>query len=91
MHEQSEHQLLVELLEDGNARGEFEISDINDAAIATAIFNTPLLISLYSLEIFHQRAKNVVRLVLNGLMSKQSNTKTAPTNTGGHGKRSDDR
>jgi len=75
-HEQGEHQLLVELLEDGNARGEFQISDIDVTATAiasaTSSFNMPLLMPLYSLETLHQRAKSVVRLILNGLLGSES-------------------
>jgi len=77
-HEQGEHQLLVALLEDGNARGEFRISDIDATATAiasaTSAFNMPLLMPLYSLETLHQRAKSVVGLILNGLLSNQPGT-----------------
>jgi AcrR family transcriptional regulator len=67
-----EHQLLVTLLEDGIGRGEFVIEDIEDTAtaIATAItaFGLPLVMPLYSIEVFEQRAQSVVRLLLNGLL-----------------------
>jgi AcrR family transcriptional regulator len=80
-HKQGEHQLLMELLEDGNARGEFQINNIDDTAtaIATAItaFNIPLLMPLCSIETFRQRAKSVVWLLLNGLLNKQPTTETS--------------
>lgn len=79
-HQQGEHQLLMELLEDGNARGEFQVSDIDDTATAiataTATFNIPLLMPLYSIETFQRRAKSVVRLLLNGLLKNQPVTET---------------
>jgi AcrR family transcriptional regulator len=71
-HKLKEHQLLVTLLEDGVRRGEFAIRDIEDTAtaIATAItaFGLPLIMPLYDIEVFEQRAQSVVRLMLNGLL-----------------------
>ncbi len=73
-HRRGEHLLLVELLEDGVARGEFQVVDLDDTAtaIATAItaFNVPLLMPLYSLGTFRQRAESVVKLMLNGLRKR---------------------
>ncbi len=70
-HRRGEHRLLVELITDGIARGEFQTDDVDDSAtaIATAItaFNVPLLMPLYSLESFRKRAESVVKLLLNGL------------------------
>ena len=70
-HKLSEHHLLVELLEDGISRSEFDVADIHDTAtaIATAIaaFSMPLMMPLCSIEVFEQRAVSVVRLMLNGL------------------------
>lgn len=67
----SEHELLVTLLEAGIERNEFAVIDVDDAAdaIATALttFNLPLLMPLYSIEYFEQRAESVVRLLLSGL------------------------
>ena len=69
-----EHALLVELLEDGIANGEFEIDDVEDTvnAIIAAIsmFNTPLLMSIYTLEQFTSKANSVVKLLLNGILKK---------------------
>lgn len=71
-YKQNEHALLVELLEDGIQRGEFKVADVDDtaSAIATTItsFSMPLLIPLYSIEVFEQKAESVVRLILNGLL-----------------------
>ena len=72
-HKESEHQLFVDLLEDGIQRGEFTVADVDDtaSAIATAInaFSMPLMMPLCSIEQFEQRAESVVRLMLNGLKS----------------------
>jgi AcrR family transcriptional regulator len=70
----SEHDLLVELLNDGIRRDEFSITDVDDTAdaIATAItaFDLPLLMPLCSFETFEKRAKSVVRLLLTGLIKR---------------------
>ena len=69
-----EHALLVELLEDGIANGEFSIDDIEDTAYAItaaiSMFNTPLLMSIYTLEQFTSKANSVVKLLLNGILKK---------------------
>jgi AcrR family transcriptional regulator len=69
-----EHRLLVTLLQDGVQRGEFAVADVDDAAtgIATAMtaFNLPLLMPMYPLEEFQERAQSVVRLMLEGLLMK---------------------
>jgi AcrR family transcriptional regulator len=69
-----EHALLVELLEDGIANGEFLIDDIEDTAYAItaaiSMFNTPLLMSIYTLEQFTSKANSVVKLLLNGILKK---------------------
>lgn len=71
-HEQ--HSLLVALLEDGIKRDEFAITDVNDTAeaIISAItaFSMPLLMPLYSFDVFKERAKSVVRLLLTGLIKR---------------------
>lgn len=67
----NEHVLLVALLEDGTKRNEFGITDVDDVAhaISTAMtaFSVPLLMPLYSIEHFEERAESVVRLLLTGL------------------------
>lgn len=73
-HKQSEHHLLVDLLEDGIQSGEFDVTDVHDtaSAIATAItaFSMPLMMPLCSIDEFEQRAESVIRLMLNGLKSR---------------------
>ncbi|MBN4079290.1 TetR/AcrR family transcriptional regulator [Beggiatoa alba] len=70
----SKHDLLVNLLEDGVQRGEFSIHNLDDTAeaIASAItaFCLPLLMPMYSLDIFEKRAESVVQLLLNGLIKR---------------------
>jgi AcrR family transcriptional regulator len=70
----NEHTLLVELLEDGITKGEFVIDDIDDTAYAITaaitMFNTPLLMSIYTLEEFTSKANSVIKLLLNGILKK---------------------
>ena len=69
-----EHTLLIELLEDGIENGEFSIDDIEDTAYAItsaiSMFNTPLLMSIHTLEQFTSKANSVVNLLLNGILKK---------------------
>jgi len=71
-----EHDLLVELLEDGIANDEFAVDDVEDTVhaitAATSMFNSPLLMSIYSLEEFTSKANSVVKLLLNGILKKQN-------------------
>jgi len=73
-YKREQHSILVELLEDGIQRDEFSIDDVHDTAeaILTAItaFSMPLLMPLYTFDIFEKRAKSVVRLLLTGLMKR---------------------
>ena len=68
----NEHALLVELLKDGITNGEFAIDDVEDTAYAitaaTTLFNTPLLMSTYTLKEFTSRANSVIKLLLNGIL-----------------------
>jgi AcrR family transcriptional regulator len=70
----NEHALLAELLRDGIKSGEFVIDDVEDTAYAITaaitMFNTPLLMSIYSLEEFTSKANSVVKLLLNGILKK---------------------
>jgi AcrR family transcriptional regulator len=70
----NEHALLVELLNDGISNGEFVIDDTEDTAYAITaaitMFNTPLLMSIYTLEEFTSKADSVVKLLLNGILKK---------------------
>ena len=70
----TEHELLVTLLEDGVKRNEFGIANINDVAnaISTSLttFNLPMLMPLYPIEYFEERAQSVVGLLLNGLAKR---------------------
>lgn len=74
-HKQVEQALLARLLRQGVASGEFAVTDPEDTAVAlmsaTTLFCMPLLMPLYPLEIFEQRADAVVRLILNGILSNE--------------------
>lgn len=73
-YKRDQHALLVKLLEDGIQSGEFSIDDVHDTAeaILSAItaFSQPLLMPMYSFDVFEKRAESVVRLLLNGLMKR---------------------
>jgi AcrR family transcriptional regulator len=73
-YKRDQHGLLVKLLEDGMQSGEFSITDVHDTAeaILTAItaFSLPLLMPMYSFDVFEKRAESVVRLLLTGLMKR---------------------
>jgi len=74
-HKREERHTIVELLEDGNASGEFLVADPQDtaAALQTAmiLFTMPLLMPAYSREVFEEKAEALVRLLLNGLLNPQ--------------------
>lgn len=67
----AEQALLSEILAQGNASGEFDVSDVIATAravhTATSFFNVPIFMGLYPLEEFEEVAKQVVVLLLRGL------------------------
>ena len=71
-HVQNKQALLITLLREGNQQGSFEVADpeVTAEAIltATTLFDVPLLMPLFSREAFERKAKNLVSLVLNGLL-----------------------
>jgi AcrR family transcriptional regulator len=71
-HVQNKQALLITLLKEGNQQGSFEVADpeVTAEAIltATTLFDVPLLMPLFSHEAFERKAKNLVSLVLNGLL-----------------------
>jgi AcrR family transcriptional regulator len=76
VHEKNEAEqaLIAEILAQGNACGEFDVPDVIAAArtvhSATVLFNVPIFMSLYPLEEFEQAARNVVALLLRGLVRR---------------------
>jgi len=70
----SQHDLIVELLEDGIRRGEFSVGDVEDTAeaiiSAVTAFSMPLLMPLYAFDTLEKRAKSVVHLLLTGLIKR---------------------
>jgi len=66
--------LLITLIKDGNRSGEFDVTDSEGAAeaILTAItmFDVPLLMPMFSREAFERKAKNLVALLLSGLLKR---------------------
>jgi AcrR family transcriptional regulator len=63
--------LLAEILAMGNESGEFEVRDVIQTAgavyTATVAFGVPIFMTLYSLQEFEDKARNVVRLLIRGL------------------------
>lgn len=65
--------LLINLLQQGNEQGEFAVEDdLEEVAesiqAATVLFSTPNFMQLFPLEEYEQKARNVVRLLLKGLL-----------------------
>jgi len=68
--------LITEILSQGNDSGVFDIDDTVSTAravhTAIALFETPCLIRLYSIDQLKAKAYHMVELLLNGLQSRQS-------------------
>ncbi len=79
-HKQDERHTIVELLNDGNASGEFRVADPQDtaAALQTAmiLFSMPLLMPAYPWEVFEEKAAALVRLLLTGLLNPQNKARS---------------
>ena len=69
---ESDKKLIAEILQQGNASGEFDVKDVNEMSgyvlAATAQFVTPFFMSIYPLDELERLAKGVVKLILNGLI-----------------------
>ena len=77
-HKQEERDVIIALLDDGNASGEFRVADPQDtaAALQTAmtLFSMPLLMPAYPREVFEEKAEALVRLLLTGLLNPARKT-----------------
>ncbi len=73
-HNDEKHAILVRLLEDGNARGEFAVADPPAAAWAIlnaiVVFDVPLFMHLYTQAEFGVMARRVAHLLLHGLAKR---------------------
>ena len=71
-HRAAKRRLLVALLAEGNASGEFDVPDPAKAAdgilTATVMFDVPLFMHMSPLADFEQHAQNLSELVLRGLL-----------------------
>ena len=73
VHDKNEihYDLLSQILAEGNANGEFSVSDCNQCArhihSAMMLFDVPLFVGFYSRAEFMSRADGVIDLLLNGL------------------------
>lgn len=67
----SMHSLIAEILVEGNSRGEFDVEDVMAMAetvhAATKVFQVPIFMGLHEYSHFEQMAKDVSKLLLNGL------------------------
>jgi AcrR family transcriptional regulator len=63
--------LIAEILVKGNESGEFAVEDVignaNAVYAATVLFGVPIFVNLYSMVEFEKTARNVARLIINGL------------------------
>ena len=71
---EAQHSLISEILAYGNQTGEFDVEDVITTAksiyTAIVVFDVPLFMSLYPLEEFKEKARNVVNLILEGLKKR---------------------
>lgn len=71
---ESQHSLISEILAYGNQTGEFDVEDVITTAksiyTAVVVFDVPLFMSLYPLEEYKEKARNVVKLLLEGLVKR---------------------
>ncbi len=85
-HKQEERDVIIALLEDGNASGEFRVADPQDtaAALQTAmtLFSMPLLMPAYPREVFEEKAEALVRLLLTGLLNPERKPANKSTRKG---------
>jgi len=68
------HTLIAEILLEGNNQGEFDIDDVMTMAqtvyAATKVFQVPIFMGLHEYSHFEQLARNVSKLLLNGLKKR---------------------
>lgn len=73
-HAHKKYALVMALLEQGNASGEFQVNQPEQAAdailSATIMFDLPLVMPMCSREEFERRVKHVVDLLLQGLLKR---------------------
>lgn len=68
------HTLIAEILLEGNNQGEFDIDDVMTMAqtvyASTKVFQVPIFMGLHEYSHFEQLARNVSKLLLNGLKKR---------------------
>lgn len=68
------HSLIAEILLEGNNRGEFDIEDVMSMAqtvfTASKVFQVPIFMGLHDYAHFEQLARDVSKLLLNGLRKR---------------------
>lgn len=73
-HAHKKYALVLRLIEQGSASGEFQVDNPEQAAdailSATVMFDLPLVMPMCSREEFERRVKHVVDLILKGLMKR---------------------
>lgn len=71
---EAQHSLISEILAYGNQTGEFDVEDVITTAksiyTAVVVFDVPIFMPLYPLEEFKEKARNVVKLLLEGLKKR---------------------
>lgn len=73
-HTKARRTLLIELIDHGNATGEFAVANPARAAdavlAATVLFDAPNFMNLFPLDLFETKARDVCRLLLEGLRAR---------------------
>ncbi len=73
-HFHKKHALMVDLLTQGHMQDVFDIADSETTAdavlTACTLFNVPMLMPLYSLDVFEDKATKLVDLLLKGLLKR---------------------
>lgn len=73
-HQQAKSAVLVELLKDGNATGEFDVPEPEHTArtilMAILVLDVPFFLSMFSREEFERLGQNLSGLILKGLLRR---------------------
>ncbi|MDH5649131.1 MAG: TetR/AcrR family transcriptional regulator [Gammaproteobacteria bacterium] len=71
-HRQTKQALLIQIIEQGIARGEFDVADPKQVSetilVSITVLSVPMFMHLHSLEEFEQIARNIAHLILKGLI-----------------------
>ncbi|MDH5327084.1 MAG: TetR/AcrR family transcriptional regulator [Gammaproteobacteria bacterium] len=73
-HMEAKQNLLMQLIAEGNRKGEFQVENTQQAAqsilVAITVFDVPTFMHLYTLESLQHKAHSLVDLLIDGLKSR---------------------